>query len=208
MEFPKASIQERDRSREHENERKLYAFLKKFFKDITVYVTTTSQYLLFGKTNSIGTDPVQVQGSIQVSTNSNSNVPFINLVRSKGTASAPSAIANGDTVGYVAGTGYDGSNYAAGATVEVVASENWNSTSHGTALVFKTTDNGTTVLAEAGKIQPTGDWVAGGDYFYVPSGAGAPVGAPPSIAGHIAMRIDETGNKAYIYSGGSWVALN
>lgn len=44
--------------------------------------------------------------------------------------------------------------------------------------------------------------------LYVPSCAGVPTGVPSGYTGKIALRMDATNNKAYIYSGGAWVALN
>lgn len=45
-------------------------------------------------------------------------------------------------------------------------------------------------------------------FLYLPSCAGVPTGVPTSVTGKIPIVIDSTNNKAYIYSGGSWVALN
>jgi hypothetical protein len=46
-------------------------------------------------------------------------------------------------------------------------------------------------------------------FVYVRGGAGVPTGTPAtSVTGHVPMYADTTNNKLYIYSGGSWVALN
>lgn len=46
-------------------------------------------------------------------------------------------------------------------------------------------------------------------FNYVRGGAGVPTGTPAtSYTGHVPMYVDTTNNKMYIYSGGSWVALN
>jgi hypothetical protein len=46
-------------------------------------------------------------------------------------------------------------------------------------------------------------------FVYVRGGAGTPTGTPAtSITGHVPLYADTTNNKLYIYSGGSWVALN
>jgi hypothetical protein len=47
-------------------------------------------------------------------------------------------------------------------------------------------------------------------FLYVNSCAGVPTGVPTSLNGgnSIPFTVDRTNNKAYIYSGGSWVALN
>lgn len=45
-------------------------------------------------------------------------------------------------------------------------------------------------------------------FFYIPTCAGTPTGTPAAFTGLAPMVIDSTNNKMYIYSGGSWVALN
>ena len=46
-------------------------------------------------------------------------------------------------------------------------------------------------------------------FTYIRGGAGTPTGTPAtSITGHVPLFADTTNNKLYIYSGGSWVALN
>ena len=45
-------------------------------------------------------------------------------------------------------------------------------------------------------------------FLYIPSCAGTPTGTPTGITGMIPIVADSTNNILYIYSGGSWVALN
>lgn len=45
-------------------------------------------------------------------------------------------------------------------------------------------------------------------FAYIPTCAGLPTGTPTAIAGFLPIVIDSTNNRAYIYSGGSWRALN
>ena len=46
-------------------------------------------------------------------------------------------------------------------------------------------------------------------FFYIPTCAGTPTGVPAtSITGAAPMILDSTNHKVYVYSGGSWVALN
>lgn len=45
-------------------------------------------------------------------------------------------------------------------------------------------------------------------FLYLPSCAGVPTGVPTAITGKVPIVVDSTNNKAYIYSGGAWVALN
>jgi len=208
VQFPKATMQEREYYRTHENERKLYKYLSKFFNNVVVYIATSAQYLLFGKSEPAGTDPYQFNGSLQVSTNQNGSAPYLNLVHSRGSVTTPLAVGSGDTIGYVAGTGYYGSNYYAGGTMEFVATENWDSVNRGMGIIFKTTPNGSASLQESGKILPSGEMVGGGTCMYIPDAGGVPAFTPETVSGKVPFVVDEAGGKAYIYSGGSWVALN
>lgn len=45
-------------------------------------------------------------------------------------------------------------------------------------------------------------------FLYVPSCAGPPTGTPTTYGSAVPIVADRTNNKLYIYSGGSWVALN
>jgi hypothetical protein len=45
-------------------------------------------------------------------------------------------------------------------------------------------------------------------FFYIPTCAGLPTGVPTSITGKVPIVADTTGNKLYVYLGGSWVAMN
>jgi hypothetical protein len=199
--FPSGSIQEQTDYRQNERERKLWNYLKGFFQTITVWVVGATNYLLFGKTIAVGTDPYQFNGSIQISTISNTATPYLNLVRAKTTGGY---IPDGETIGYIA----DSPVYWASGTIEFVASQSHTGAVAGTKIVFKTNPNGFKSLEAAGFINHNGNWVAGGNTFYVPSQAGVPSDTPEAQTGTVPMRIDETNNKAYIYSGGAWVALN
>ena len=45
-------------------------------------------------------------------------------------------------------------------------------------------------------------------FLYVPTCAGVPTGTPTTVTGRVPIVADSTNNRLYIYSGGSWVALN
>ena len=45
-------------------------------------------------------------------------------------------------------------------------------------------------------------------FLYLPTCAGVPTGTPTAITGKVPIVVDSTNNRAYIYSGGAWVALN
>ena len=66
-------------------------------------------------------------------------------------------------------------------------------------------NNGNVWLGDASALATT----ATDGFNYVRGGAGVPTGTPAtSVTGHVPMYVDTTNNKMYIYSGGSWVALN
>lgn len=69
----------------------------------------------------------------------------------------------------------------------------------------------------AGFIDPLGNFGAGkaslatdasDGFLYVPSGAGTPTGTPSTRTGYLPIYADSSNNKLYLYSGGSWNALN
>ena len=45
-------------------------------------------------------------------------------------------------------------------------------------------------------------------FLHIPGGAGPPTGVPTLFTGKVPVYADTTNSKLYIYSGGSWVALN
>lgn len=213
MEFPKGYSQYRTDYRENEAERKLQYWLRDFFKNIVYKTIGSVYYYLFGKTTYYGTDRYQFNESIQISRNG--NAPYLNLVKTGGTEAAPTAIGSG-SIGYVAGTGYYGSDFYVGATLEFVASEVWGG-SRGTRIEFKTTPTGTSSIQTSGYIDASGSWASGtgalstnasSGFLYVPTCAGIPTGTPETISGRLPVVIDETNNKMYFYSGGAWSALN
>lgn len=64
--------------------------------------------------------------------------------------------------------------------------------------------NGQSVVCNSAAISTT----ATDGFLYLPACAGAPAGTPTTFTGRIPFVVDSTNHKAYIYSGGSWVALN
>lgn len=45
-------------------------------------------------------------------------------------------------------------------------------------------------------------------FLYLPTCAGTPTGTPTAVAGRAPCVVDTTNNKMYVYSSGSWRALN
>jgi len=75
------------------------------------------------------------------------NNPAIAGRKAGGTIAAPSAVVANQKLMFVGGRGYDGSSFTSTsrASVAMVATENWSTTSQGAQVVFATTQNGTTV---------------------------------------------------------------
>jgi len=72
--------------------------------------------------------------------------PTLNLYKSRGTQSAPSAVQSGDNLAYLSFGGYDGAVYSTGAQMQPMAAENWTTGAHGTNLTFWTNSIGTLSL--------------------------------------------------------------
>ena len=86
----------------------------------------------------------------------------LTMRRANNTAASPSALAANDLIGLVAWIGYGASAYStARATISGYAGENWSATAQGTYLVFSTTANTGTTLAEKARITGAGDMAIG-----------------------------------------------
>ena len=85
--------------------------------------------------------------------------PGIHTRRANGTAAAPTAVSAGNYLGFLSSWGYGTTAYAPGSQVRIglMASENWTDTARGTHLVFDTTTNGSTALAERMRIDNAGN---------------------------------------------------
>jgi hypothetical protein len=82
--------------------------------------------------------------------------PVFSALAARGTQAAPTAVLSGDTLGYYQVGGYDGTAYLRNAWITGIATENWSATNRGGGLVFATTPNGSTTIAEAMRITGTG----------------------------------------------------
>lgn len=212
MEYPKTYIQERDKYRVNENDRRSHSFLTRFFKAIKIYVGTTADYLLFNRSTNINNDKFQFDSSTSIISNSNSVTPTLKLVRSLGTESSPTVISDGTVLGEIDSYGYNGTTYYKGGSIYF-----YKNTGQGTGIAFLTTNYSGSAVEASGAIVPSGSWAAGKadlatnattGFLYVPSCAGVPTGVPETIDSRVPIVVDRTNNRAYIYSGGSWVALN
>lgn len=216
MDYPKTYAQYRQDYRGSESERRVFYWLREFFKYFFLKVINGVQYYLIHKTTIYGTDKVQIDGTLQLSDNGFGVAPYLNFVKTGGTETAYTATPQ-DVIGYIAGTGYTGSGFYNGGNVQINASQPWSPGSCGTYISFKTTPNGTVALQDSGYIAPSGSWASGvgqvatsasTGFLYVPTCDGVPTGTPETITGRLPLVIDSTNNKAYFYSGGSWIALN
>jgi hypothetical protein len=75
--------------------------------------------------------------------------PELNLWRSGGSQSAPTAVVSGYQLGYFEFGGYDGSEYGSSAIIQANADGNWSPTSYPTSLDLEVTPSGSTNQIDA-----------------------------------------------------------
>jgi hypothetical protein len=77
----------------------------------------------------------------------------------RGTSSSPSAVQAGDTFNFISGQGYGTSQFPASSTgaINIVANETFTNTSNATFIQFQVTPTGSTTIAEAMRINSTGN---------------------------------------------------
>lgn len=156
--------------------------------------------------------------------------------RADGSINAPSAIGLGENINVFNAVGYGATGYGSFAAAELalVAAEGWSDTAQGTYMGFSVTATGSTVRAEAMRLQASGiltlgtlvangtaklqvsggaliDTVNVGAAAGVPtitSGAGAPSSTQPN--GSLYLRTDGAANtRVYISEGGgTWAAIS
>lgn len=68
--------------------------------------------------------------------------PVVSLAKSRGTQQVPTAISNGDAIGYWQFQGYTGSAYVTSLFGEAVATENWGASNNGTSMSWTITPTG------------------------------------------------------------------
>lgn len=82
----------------------------------------------------------------RANTNLTDDTPLFVLRRAKGSIASPTAVESGYGLGTFEVGAHDGTKYTSGwnggAGFSAMATENWTSTTHGTKLVFQTTNNG------------------------------------------------------------------
>jgi hypothetical protein len=93
------------------------------------------------------------------------NQAFYSLRRVNGSFAAPTGLLASDTIGGFGFSGYDGVAYDIGSRCSIrgLATENWGATAKGTALIIRTTVNGTTTEVTRVQIDNNGDTTPGVD---------------------------------------------
>jgi hypothetical protein len=89
--------------------------------------------------------------------NTGAGTPVIGVFGGRGTIAAPTASQSGDPIAYYQMGGHDGTNYQRGAWILGYAGENWSATNRGTYMVFSTTPNASTTIAERMRIDDAGN---------------------------------------------------
>jgi len=135
--------------------------------------------------------------------------------KARGTAAAPSIVANGDRIGGVEFQAYDGATFGYGATIVSEIDGTPGAGDLPTSMYFSVAPDGSSTPTRRVKIASTGSVItnaagsalattATDGFLYVPTCAGTPTGAPTAVTGAAPIVIDSTNNKLYFYSGGAW----
>ncbi len=145
---------------------------------------------------------------------------YYGFVKSRGTTvNSTTIVQSGDTLGFISAQGTDGAaaqraaliNFEVDGTpgagdmpgrVRILVSADGSVTP--TQAVKITNQRSVVIGDNAAAISTT----ATDGFLYVPSCAGIPAGTPTAQTGTVPICVDDTNGKAYIYTGGAWVALN
>lgn len=160
-------------------------------------LNTTDFLEIHGNTTQVLNSNYRI-GGLSIYGHSANSSPIFTFGRSNGTQASPAAIVNGDNFARFNFIGYNGSGYVAGSTIFLNASENWNSTSCGTNIIFNNTKNTTLTSQQMLALINDGSIVQS-----------APSSAPTDgnlTNSSISMYVDEIGNNLKIrvkYSNGT-----
>jgi hypothetical protein len=83
--------------------------------------------------------------------------PVILLAAARGTIASPTAVQDGDDLGFLQLGGYNGTTYRRGAWIAGKAEGAHSATSSGTAILFQTTENGSVAMTERMRITGSGN---------------------------------------------------
>lgn len=165
--------------------------------------TTTSAFVAGSSTGQFSNDTRGAQ--INLSKSRNASVAIGTIVQS------------GDALGTISFNGDDGSALSIGATIRAIVDGTPGSSDMPTRLELMTTPDGSATAQIGLTIKNTRSVIlnnaalatnATDGFLYVAACAGTPTGVPTAVTGRVPIVADSTNNKLYIYSGGSWVALN
>lgn len=142
----------------------------------------------------------------------------LHLSKSRNTSIAiGTVVAAADELGAIVFNGDDGSVLATGAHIKAIVDGTPGAGDMPTRLEFGVSADGSVSPTVALTIKATRSVIlnsaaiatnATDGFLYMAACAGTPTGVPTSVTGRVPVVIDSTNNKMYIYSGGSWVALN
>ncbi|MFS4461140.1 hypothetical protein [Bdellovibrio sp. HCB2-146] len=98
-----------------------------------------------------------VGGRIASRVYSDTESPLFVAYRARGAKSGPLSLLTGDVITAISPVGYDGSTWQTGAHIRFQTTENWNTSSIGSAIVFRTPANTTTSALERMRVDHNGN---------------------------------------------------
>lgn len=128
---------------------------------------TTSNSLSIGTTTALGriyvVDESATPGRLYFDQYRGSSGIYsgVTMRKARGTASAPTTLINGDTIGAMEWYGYDGTGFIAAATILAVIDSTTGTNDMPTAFVFRLTADGAATTTERGRISSSGYWGIG-----------------------------------------------
>jgi hypothetical protein len=128
-----------------------------FFLLITSYTHAQSVTLTPTTVNQIadsGTD-----NDLTITKAGTTNVPSLVGRRARGTNAVPSAVLSNDALFFIGGRGYNGGSFTtvSSPVIQFQATENWTTNANGSAILFRTTSNTSTVVADRMLINHNGN---------------------------------------------------
>lgn len=133
---------------------------------------------------------------------------FVFAKSNSGTIGTHTSVGSGTLLGQVSFQGSDGTTFVRAADITATVDGTPGTNDMPGRLTFSTTADGASSPTERMRIDNNGNvyGMAGttgmtGGFFYIPSAAGAPSGAPTVISGRVPMYYDNTNNNFYVYNG-------